>query len=215
LLVSAVNTDLYKNTREDMTMGLALKDTQHYSYGDYLSWPDDTRYELIDGNAYAMSPAPDLAHQDVAGEIYLQTRLALKGKPCRAFIAPVDVRLPKQGEADELIDTVVQPDVLVVCDSNKLDRRGVRGAPDWIVEVLSPSTAGHDQIRKRSLYERHGVLEYWLIHPIDRVLTVYLLIDGEYGKPELYELRGETQVGVLPDIVIRWDDLALRLPVDY
>jgi Uma2 family endonuclease len=103
----------------------------------------------------------------------------------------------------------------VVCDSNKLDRRGVRGAPDWVIEVLSPSTAGHDQIRKCQLYERHGVREYWLIHPIDRVLTVYRLIDGEYGKPELSELRGETAVSVLPDIVIQWDDLVGRLPTDY
>lgn len=195
-------------------MGLALKDTQHYCYGDYLSWSDDRRYELIDGSAYAMSPAPDLAHQDIAGEIYLQIRLALKGKTCRAFIAPVDVRLPKQNETDDRIDTVVQPDVLVVCDNSKLERRGIRGAPDWIVEVLSPSTAGHDQIRKRNLYERHGVLEYWLIHPVDRILTVYRLVNSEYGKPELYELHGETRVGILPDIVIQWDDLALRLPVE-
>jgi Uma2 family endonuclease len=83
------------------------------------------------------------------------------------------------------------------------------------VEVLSPSTAGHDQIKKRQLYERHGVPEYWLIHPVDRVLTVYRLVDGEYGKAELYELRGETAVGVLPDIVIQWDDLVGRLPSDY
>ena len=196
-------------------MSLALKDNQYHCYGDYLTWPDDVRYELIDGDAYLMAPAPDLAHQEVAGELYLQARLALSGNPCRAFIAPVDVRLPKQGEADESIDTVVQPDVLVVCDPNKLDRRGVRGAPDWVVEVLSPATAGHDQIKKRQLYELHGVLEYWLIHPIDRVLTVYRLIDGEYGKPELYELRGETAVSVLPVIVIQWDDLAARLPNDY
>lgn len=196
-------------------MGLALKDTQQHCYGDYLAWPEDLRYELIDGTAYAMSPAPDLAHQDVAGEIYRQAANLLRGKPCRAFIAPVDVRLPKQNEADERIDTVVQPDVLVVCDSSKLDRRGVRGAPDWIVEVLSPSTAGHDQIKKRALYERHGVKEYWLIHPMDRVLTIYLLNDGEYGKPELYELKGENQVSVLPEIVIQWDELVPRLPVDY
>ena len=196
-------------------MGLALKDTQHHCYGDYLTWPDGIRYELIDGIAYAMSPAPDLAHQDVAGEIYLQARLALKGKPCRAFIAPVDVRLPNQDEADRHINTVVQPDVMVVCDSGKLDRRGIRGAPDWIVEVLSPSTSGHDQIKKRDLYERHGVREYWLIHPLDRILTVYCLADAEYGKPEIYELRGETRVKVLPDIVIQWDDLDARLPVDY
>jgi Uma2 family endonuclease len=209
-----INTSM-NEIREETDMGLALKDTQHHCYGDYLTWPDDSRYELIDGSAYAMSPAPDLAHQDVAGEIYRQTANILAGKSCRAFIAPVDVRLPKHNEADESIDTVVQPDVLVVCDSSKLDRRGVRGAPDWIVEVLSPSTAGHDQIKKRNLYERHGVKEYWLIHPMDRVLTVYHLIDGEYGKPELYELNGETQVSALPDIVIRWDELVMRLPVDY
>jgi Uma2 family endonuclease len=196
-------------------MGLALKDTHHHCYSDYLTWPDDIRYELIDGIAYAMSPAPDLAHQDVVGEIYHQARSALQGKPCRAFIAPVDVRLPKQDEADEHVDTVVQPDVMVVCDNSKLDRRGIRGAPDWVVEVLSPSTSGHDQIKKRDIYERHGVREYWLIHLIDRVLTVYSLVDAEYGKPEIYELRGETRVNVLPDILIQWDDLAARLPVDY
>jgi Uma2 family endonuclease len=193
-------------------MGQALKDTQYYCYGDYLTWPDDSRYELIDGQAYAMLPAPDLAHQDIAGEIYLQARLALKNKPCRAFIAPVDVRLPKHNEADQQIDTVVQPDVLVVCDSSKLDRRGVRGAPDWIVEVLSPGTASHDQIRKRLLYERSGVKEYWLVHPTDRLLTVYRLNGAEYGKPELSELTGASQVGVLPDIIIHWGELSSRLP---
>lgn len=196
-------------------MGLALKDTQPHSYGDYLTWPDDSRYELIDGDAYLMAPGPDLGHQDVAGEIYLQIRQALKNKSCRAFIAPLDVRLPKHNEADKDIDTVVQPDVLVVCDSSKLDRRGVRGAPDWVVEVLSPSTASHDQILKRKIYERHGVREYWLIHPVDRVLTVYRLVNAEYGKPELFELHGETRVGILPEIVIQWDDLVARLPTDY
>jgi Uma2 family endonuclease len=196
-------------------MALALKNTQTHCYGDYLTWPDDVRYELIDGIAYMMAPAPNLAHQDIAGEIYLQARLALKGKTCRAFIAPVDVRLPKQDEADEHIDTVVQPDVMVVCDSNKLDRRGIRGAPDWIVEVLSPSTASHDQTKKRTLYELHGVREYWLVHPVDRVLTVYCLVNGEYRKPDVYELRGATQVKALPDVVIQWDELVERLPVDY
>lgn len=196
-------------------MGLALRDTEYHCYGDYLTWPDDKRYELIDGVAYAMSPAPDLAHQDVAGEIYRQVANLLVGRTCRAFIAPVDVRLPKRDEADGRIDTVVQPDVLVVCDAGKLDRRGVRGAPDWVVEVLSPSTSGHDQIKKRAVYERHGVREYWLIHSIDRVLTVYTLDNTEFGKPEIYELRGETQVKILPEIIIRWDDLAARLPVDY
>ncbi|WP_031433472.1 Uma2 family endonuclease [Methylomarinum vadi] len=196
-------------------MGLPLKDSQHHNYQDYLSWPDDVRYELIDGDAYLMSPAPDLAHQDVAGEIYFQAMRALRNKPCRPFIAPVDVRLPKHDEADEFIDTVVQPDVLVVCDDNKLDRRGVRGAPDWVVEVLSPSTASHDQINKLKIYQRHGVREYWLVHPIDRVLTIYRLNEIEYGKPEIVELQGTTTVGILPEVTIEWDELAARLPRDY
>jgi Uma2 family endonuclease len=196
-------------------MGLALKDTLSHCYGDYLTWSDDQRYELIDGSAYLMAPAPDLSHQDVAGEIYRQAANVLMGKRCRAYISPVDVRLPKNSEGDDEIDTVVQPDVLVVCDPGKIDRRGIRGAPDWIVEVLSPATAGHDQIKKRQLYERHGVSEYWLVHPVDRVLTVYRLQDNEYGKPEIYELKGQTPVGILPEIVIQWDELAARLPTDY
>ena len=193
-------------------MGLPLKDDQRHTYGDYLGWPDDVRYELIDGTAYMMAPpAPDLAHQDVAGEIFRQAGNALEGHPCRAFIAPVDVLLPRAEEADEAVDTVVQPDVLVVCDPDRLQRRGVRGAPDWVVEVLSPSTASHDQVQKRRIYERAGVREYWLVHPTDRVLTVYRLQDGEYGKPDVQELAGETRVGILPEVVITWDALRIRI----
>ena len=192
-------------------MGLALKDTEYHNYADYLQWSDNN-YELIDGEAYFMAPAPNLAHQEVAGEIYFQLRSALAGKKCRTFIAPIDVRLAKQNEVDEQIDTVVQPDVLVVCDNNKLDRRGVRGAPDWVLEVLSPATASHDQIKKRDLYERHGVREYWLVHPTDRVLTIYLLQGKEFTKPRIVELAGETAITVLDNIVIQWDDLLTRLP---
>lgn len=194
----------------------ALRDREHHNYGEYLHWPDDVRYELIDGVAYLMAPAPTLDHQEVAGEVYYQLRQALQGNPCRAFIAPVDVRFPKAGEADEQVDTVLQPDVLVVCDHSKLDRRGVRGAPDLVVEVLSPGTSSHDHVRKRRVYERAGVAEYWLVHPIDRMVTVYRLVDGEYGKPDVFELSGETPVGLLPGVVIQWDALAERLaPVDY
>jgi Uma2 family endonuclease len=193
-------------------MSLAIRDRDYHTYTDYLAWPEDCRYELIDGVAYLMAPAPTLDHQDIAGEIYRQIANALEGKPCRAFIAPVDVRLPKAGEADERVDTVVQPDVLVVCDEAKLDRRGVRGAPDFVAEVLSPATASHDQRLKRQVYERAGVLEYWLVHPADRVLTVYRLVDGQFGKPDVHELAGQTPIGVLPGITIAWDDLIRRLP---
>ena len=198
-------------------MGLALRDPEYHTFGDYLTWPEDVRYELIDGEAYMMAPAPTVSHQDIAGEVYYQLRNALQDKPCRALIAPVDVRLPKADEADEQIDTVVQPDVLVVCDKSKVSERGIRGAPDWVLEVLSPSTAGHDQVKKLHLYERHGVREYWMVHPRDKVLTVYTLNNGaggkpEYGRPYTQELSGETPVGVLEGVTIQWDELAARLP---
>ena len=193
-------------------MGLALRKEKHYSYADYLTWPDDARYELIDGEAFLMAPAPLIEHQEVAGDVYHQLRNQLDGKPCRPYIAPVDVRLPRADEADAAIDTVVQPDVLVVCDPAKIDRRGVRGAPDWLLEVLSPSTAAHDQIAKRRTYERAGVREYWLVHPGDRTLTVYVLENGQYGRPEIYELKDATPIGVLPGVSIAWDALVTRLP---
>ena len=193
-------------------MGLALRKEKHYTYADYLTWPDDARYELIDGEAFLMAPAPLIEHQEVAGDVYHQLRNQLDGKPCRPYIAPVDVRLPRTDEADAAIDTVVQPDVLVVCDPCKVDRRGVRGVPVWLLEVLSPSTAAHDQIAKRRTYERAGVREYWLVHPGDRTLTVYVLDNGQYGRPEIYELKDATPIGVLPGVSIAWDALIERLP---
>ncbi len=195
-------------------MGLAQRDDKLHTYAEYLTWPNDIRYELIDGVAYLLAPpAPTLDHQDFAGEIYLQLRQALEGKLCRVYIAPVDVRLPKANEVDELIDTVVQPDVLVVCDQSKLDRkRGVCGAPDFAVEVLSPSTASHDHVRKRRVYERAGVREYWLVHPTDRIVTIYRLENGCFGKPDVCDLSGETPIAVLPGVAIAWDNLIHRLP---
>lgn len=187
---------------------------RRYTYGDYLTWSDDVRYELIDGVAYMMTPAPTLDHQDIAGEIYRQLANALEGKPCRPYIAPVDVRLPKGDEADEAIDTVVQPNVIAVCDESKLDRHGVRGAPDLVVEVLSPSTAYHDHKRKREVYERAGVKEYWLVDPMERMIYIYHLDDqGRYGKPDVREMKGETPVSILPEVVIHWDALVERLPL--
>ncbi|GAB4471929.1 MAG: Uma2 family endonuclease [Burkholderiaceae bacterium] len=193
-------------------MGLALRDRDRHTYADYLTWGEDARYELIDGAAYLMAPAPLLDHQETVGEIFRQLANALAGTSCRAFVAPVDVRLPKREQSDEEVDTVVQPDVLVVCDPSRLDRRGVRGAPDLVVEVLSPATASHDQVLKRRVYERAGVREFWLVHPVDRVVTVYRLVGGQYGRPDVFELAGATPVGVLPGVTIAWDELAQRLP---
>lgn len=185
-------------------MGLPLRDREHHTYADYLAWPEDERYELIDGIAYAMTPAPGRRHQEVAGEMFRQIADALEGSPCRVYVAPFDVRLPRGDEADADIDTVVQPDLSVICDRAKLDDRGCRGAPDWVIEVLSPSTASHDLVKKRDVYERAGVAELWLVHPGDGVVSVYTLAAGAYGKPRVTELEGELACAVLPGVVIDW-----------
>lgn len=196
-------------------MGLPQRDHDRHTYADYLGWPETVRYELIDGVAYLMA-GPDTAHQELVGEIFRQLGNALRDQPCRPFVAPFDVRLPKPGQDDAGTDTVLQPDVLVVCDPAKIDRRGIRGAPDLVVEVLSPSTAGHDQVLKRRAYEQAGVREFWLVHPNDRVLTIYRLVEGHYGQPDIFELKDSTPVGVLDGVVIAWDELVARLPpVEY
>jgi len=160
-------------------MTQAAYKSSHFTYADYCAWPDEERWELIDGEVYAMAPAPTRIHQDVVMALSAQIYHALDGTACRVYAAPSDVRLPDRDEADELVETVVQPDIAVICNPAKLDEKGCRGAPDWIVEVLSLATAAKDQIRKRELYERHGVLEerhgvleYWLVHPSDRILFI-------------------------------------------
>ncbi len=186
-------------------MGYPLTRDARYTYADYLNWPEDARYELIDGVAYAMAPSPTRSHQLVVGELFAQVKAALAGRSCQVFVAPFDVRLPHAKEADGEIDTVLQPDVLAVCDPAKVDERGVRGAPDWVAEVLFPASAVRDQTVKLAAYERAGVPEVWLLHPTDRVLTIYRLEGGRYGRPQILEMRGRTPIGVLPEAMIDFD----------
>jgi Uma2 family endonuclease len=186
--------------------------TPHHTYGEYLTWPDDPQQELIDGIAYVREPpAPSRYHQEIVGELHFQVRQALRGKPCRVYVAPFDVRLPKADEANELIDSVVQPDVLIVCDRQKLDERGMRGAPDWIAEVLSPGTAEYDRMIKVPLYERSGVPELWLIHPTDRTVAIYRLSESRYGLPTVLKLSGRTDLTAVPGVSIDWDGLLSQL----
>lgn len=180
----------------------AIKSDHHYTWADYLKFPENERWEVIDGVAYSMAPAPGERHQDLCMELASQLRAQLQGKPCRVYIAPFDVRFENSATADK----VVQPDLLVVCDRTKITPQGIVGAPDWIAEILSPSTAGHDQIIKRALYERHGVREYWLVHPVDHILTIYRMqSSGAYGMPEILELKGKTAITAVPGLEIDWD----------
>jgi Uma2 family endonuclease len=192
-------------------MGLSLRDPHLHTYGEYLTWPAERRYELIDGLAYAMSPAPARQHQQLVGELFAQIHGRLRGHRCQVYVAPFDVRLPRGDEADAAIDTVVQPDIAVFCDRSRLDDRGARGAPDWVIEVLSPATASHDQLLKRDLYERHGVTEYWLVHPVDGLVTVYRLQDGVYGKPHVQELCGRLAPRVPDGVEVDLDSAAASL----
>jgi Uma2 family endonuclease len=132
-----------------------------------------------------------------------QFRVYLTDKICRAYPVPFDVRLPRGEEADNDVDTVVQPDLSVVCDAKKLDDRGCRGAPDLVVEVTSPSTASYDQIAKKALYERHGVREYWIVHPVDHIVWVYRRTDaGTFGPPSVFGPEDRVPVGIFEDLTV-------------
>src|SRR5204863_8225221 len=111
-------------------------------------------------------------HQAIVFELGRQLGNWLIDKPCKGFTSPIDVRLPDRNEADEQIVTCVQPDLLVVCDVGKIDERGIRGAPDFIIEIASPRSATRDEIFKSQLYEKHGVREYWIIRPAERLITI-------------------------------------------
>ena len=192
-------------------MELSLDLNRRYTYADYLTWIDDKRRELIDGFIKMMLPAPRRAHADVSANIVrhlLSVLVKNKGK-CKVYYAPFDVRFPKNGEtAHDKIYTVVQPDICVVCDLSKLDELGCCGAPDMIVEILSPSTNKKDVTEKFTLYEEHGVKEYWIVHPNDKAVTVFLLQkNGKYDDGTLYELKGKVPVYIFDNYQIDLDDI--------
>ena len=158
-------------------MGIAqtIQPNRHYTYSDYISWDDDVRYELIDGTPYMMS-SPSQIHQEIVARFTQKLMNFLEGKPCKIYPAPFDVRL----NADKGDDIVVQPDILVVCDMSKLDGKACVGAPDMIIEILSPSTAQQDKITKLNLYRTARVREYWIVDPDSKSVHIFLLKDNEY-----------------------------------
>lgn len=177
-----------------------------FTYGDYVQWIGDERWELYEGKAVLMSPAPSRAHQELLMDLSGQVWAFLRGHRCRAFFSPFDVRLPMGNEPDAEVSTVVQPDLVVVCDPAKLDHAGCRGAPDWVVEIASPSTASRDRVIKHDLYEKHGVREYWLLDPADGSVLVFRLQPATRRFDEgTRALRpASTPVGVLAGLTIDW-----------
>jgi len=192
-------------------MELSLDLNRRYTYADYLTWLDDKARELINGFIKMMSPAPRPIHAEVSFNISgLLWGIVKRNKGrCKVFPAPFDVRLPKNGEtADDRIDTVVQPDICVICDLSKLDERGCCGAPDMIVEILSPSTFKKDVTEKFTLYEESGVKEYWIVHPKDKAVTVYLLQEnGKYDDGITYEWEGKIPVHTFDGYPIELNDI--------
>jgi len=184
---------------------LNLDPTKRYTYADYLTWFDGKRRELIDGFIHFMS-APTLIHARLIRELtfpFVWFYKKRKGK-CEIFYAPFDVRFPKNDETDDKkIYNVVQPDICVVCDLSKLDERGCIGAPDLIVEVLSPSTSSKDWEDKFALYEEHGVREYWIVDPKAKTVHVFLWQpNGKYDSGRAYGCTEKAPVHIFEGLEI-------------
>jgi len=191
-------------------MGALPKAEQNrrFTYADYKDWElkEGERYELIRGEAFAMA-GPNTRHQIASGEIYGQFYVYLRGKPCRVFSAPYDVRLFYEEELGEDDDTVVQPDIMVVCDKSKIGDEGIRGAPDLVIEILSPSNTVFEMAEKHDLYENAGVREYWVVNPNNNTVTVHLLQGDGVFAGKIYKATDMVPVGVLPGFGIALDQV--------
>lgn len=172
-------------------MALPAEKTR-YTFADVLSWDEDERIEIIDGEAFMMA-TPSIIHQEISGELFRQLANFLEGKQCRVYPAPFGVRLfARDGDGPEDVDTLVEPDISVVCDRSKLDQHGCKGAPEMVIEILSPSTLRHDRLVKLNLYDQAGVLEYWIVDPQNRAVQVFRRDGG--AALRICEEYGHTQV---------------------
>ncbi|MDR2167590.1 MAG: Uma2 family endonuclease [Clostridiales bacterium] len=186
-------------------MSAARKLEEYYTYEDYAKWETDKRFELIDGVPYAMA-APNTRHQRVSRRLTLRIGNHLeqkKGHSCELFVAPYDVRL----NPNTRDDTVFQPDLIVICDPKKIDEKFAKGAPDWVIEILSPSNTHHDRVRKLIKYREARVREIWFVDPETKLIEIYRLEDdGEYSVH--YHLGDQSiEVGILPGFAIDTKDI--------
>ncbi len=170
-----------------------------YTYDEYYTWQFADRVELIDGKVYHLFPGPNTKHQEVSANLTYNWYGFFRNKKCKVFAAPFDVRFPKKDGSKT--NTVVQPDLCIICDLSKIENRGVNGAPDLIIEILSPNNPNRDKKVKYNLYEREGVKEYWLVHPTEEWLLIYCLNDdGKYVGSKTFTPEDKTVCSVLfPD----------------
>lgn len=181
-------------------MSLPMEKDRKFTYADYATWPEEQRWELIDGEAYDMTPAPSTLHQTVVGNCLMLLNRSTAGTPCRCFVAPTDVVFSEHD--------VVQPDVLVVCDRSRITEANIQGAPDLVVEVLSPSTGVKDKREKKNLYEKYGVREYLLVDlSLKCVERLVMGPDGLFGKTEVFGPDDTMELTSLPGIKVKVGDL--------
>lgn len=176
------------------------------SYQDYFGWSDENRWEIIDGEPYLMSPSPRTNHQRLVTALWLAISQCLSGKPCEAFVAPLDVKLSHYD--------VVQPDVMVVCDSQQVTEACIEGPPTLVVEILSPSSLRHDRIRKLNLYAKFGVQEYWIVTPEPAMLEILALSDGGYRIAAVYTEKDTVKSPTLEGVEFAAESV-FGPPVDY
>ena len=179
-----------------------------YTYADYLQWKFEERLELFRGKIFKLS-APNTKHQDISGNIFVPISLFLKNKPCKVFAAPFDVRLPvKNKKKDDEVTTVVQPDICVICDETKLDTRGCCGAPDLVVEILSPGNSKKEIRLKHELYEEAGVKEYWIVNPEEENIVVFVLNgEGKFSGLKMYAGDDTIQRFAVPGLNINLTEI--------
>ncbi|MBA4493767.1 Uma2 family endonuclease [Paenactinomyces guangxiensis] len=191
-----------------------FKPNTKYSYDDYLKWNDDQRWELISGIPYNMAPAPSSRHQEILGNIFGLFFNYLKGKTCKAYLAPFEVRL-SENDSDRETFNVVQPDLSIICDRKKIDERGCKGPPDLIVEVLSPGlSAKRDKIYKYDLYENYKVKEYWIVDPYNENIEVYILGVDQFDERQVYARGDQFKVSIFKDLEVNLDDVFGDEPFD-
>lgn len=179
-----------------------------YTYANYLNWLFPERVELVNGKVFKMSPAPSRVHQGIVGNIFLKLGNFLNDKPCKVYTAPFDVRFPKESKADKDVYTVLQPDICVICDKSKLDYRGCIGAPDIVVEILSPGNTKMELLHKYRIYEEFGVKEYWVVSQSDQSILIYTLDDsGKFCPSKIFTFSEQITSSVLPGFVLALDDV--------
>ncbi|MFZ3588752.1 Uma2 family endonuclease [Bacillus sp. DJP31] len=193
-------------------MGVADKNQREITYAEYKSWDEGERCEVLDGKIISMAPSPLPEHQEISMQLSIEIGSYLRDKVCRAFAAPIDVYLFEDSQkkwADENIRNWVIPDLIIVCDPNKIKRSRILGAPDFVVEIISSSSAKIDRIDKRLAYQRAGVKEYWIIDPANQVVEVYLLKNHSLELHGVYNREETIPVQILEDLSI---ELALMFP---